>query len=98
MLESDYEASVALLNQPLIQTHHYAVILRKIHQFLQFEWEVSISHTYTEANRVADGLANLSHSFNPDTYLFHDPPPNLVYVSSLNLLLIRKKKKKKVIN
>ncbi|KAG4958766.1 hypothetical protein JHK87_035399 [Glycine soja] len=27
-----------------------------------------------------DDLANLGHSFNPGTYLFHDSPPNLVYL------------------
>jgi hypothetical protein len=41
---------------------------------LQLDWEVEVTHTYREANKCADKMANVGCSLEYETTLFEDCP------------------------
>ncbi|KAL5174160.1 putative ribonuclease H protein [Glycine soja] len=53
-IETDSAMSLDLISKPLLATHHYAPLLRRIQQFQQKQWHLRITHTYREGNCVAD--------------------------------------------
>lgn len=49
-------------------------LLQNIKELLQLDWEVNVSHVFREANRVADGLANLGCICNGLRIFLEGPP------------------------
>jgi hypothetical protein len=52
----------------------YWNIMRKIHNLLNLNWEVQLTHIYREANRCADILANMGSKLEVDMMIYHEPP------------------------
>lgn len=76
ILESDSQVAVKLVNEGVPTTHPYYFIVHRISLLLQRHWVVRILHTWREANRVADVLANLSHGVQLGSHIWVDPPPS----------------------
>jgi ribonuclease HI len=49
-------------------------LIRSISELLRDDWEVSITHSYREANNLADALANYSFSKKDKFCIFQDCP------------------------
>ncbi|GAU15206.1 hypothetical protein TSUD_09440 [Trifolium subterraneum] len=64
-------------------------IIRRIKQLLAFNWNVRINHTYWEANRCADVLANMRCIAQHSLHVFDIPPPKVVSVLDNDLRVKR---------
>ena len=61
-VEVDSKMVVGFLTTGIEDTHPLSFLVRLCHGFLTRDWLVRIVHVYREANRLADGLANLAFS------------------------------------
>ena len=61
-LEVDSQVVVEFLTIGIGDTHSLSFLVRMCHGLLKKDWLVHIVHVYREANRLADGLANLAFS------------------------------------
>jgi ribonuclease HI len=52
-------------------------LVQRIRQMLELNWEINISHSHREANRCADGLAELAFTL-LDDFQFHDVCPEFI--------------------
>ncbi|KAJ1389959.1 Ribonuclease H domain [Sesbania bispinosa] len=77
-LESDSLTAVRLIDKGITHDHPYAHILKQISSWRQRPWCVVISHTFRERNRIADCLANMSHSRNLGLHMLSDPLESVV--------------------
>ncbi|MCI40070.1 putative non-LTR retroelement reverse transcriptase, partial [Trifolium medium] len=69
-LHIDSEAVVRVLQKGSSKSINGASLLKRIWQLLEMEWVVEIAHTYREANKCADALANLGCSLGYDVEFF----------------------------
>ncbi|CAA7018667.1 unnamed protein product [Microthlaspi erraticum] len=76
-VEVDSELVVGILKQGIAASHPLSFLARMCHGFLLKDWEVRISHVFREANRVADGLANLAFTLSLGFHLFDVVPSSL---------------------
>lgn len=54
-------------------------LVRRLRQLLALDWTVTIQHVYKEANRVADGLANMGcNLMENNPYVLFETPPDSV--------------------
>lgn len=68
---------VGFLKRGINNSHPLSFLVRSCHGFLSKNWSVHITHTFREANRLADGLANLAFSLRFGFHLFDIVPPSL---------------------
>ncbi|KAJ1403339.1 Ribonuclease H domain [Sesbania bispinosa] len=66
-VESDSLTAINLILKDLNLCHPYA-------NWKQKAWQVVLSHSFREGNRVADCLANSAHNLDLGLHLFHNPP------------------------
>ncbi|MCH81760.1 ethylene responsive transcription factor 1b, partial [Trifolium medium] len=52
-------------------------LVLNIRQLLEWEWEVKIAHTYREANKCADALANVGCQLGRELIFYEDCPPHM---------------------
>ncbi|CAN0897275.1 Putative ribonuclease H protein At1g65750 [Linum grandiflorum] len=62
-VQSDSAAAIAILSNSASLDHQHAILVMQYQEFGKRQWEVTLTHIYREANRAADYLANLGHSF-----------------------------------
>ena len=74
VIESDSAVAVNLIIDGCPVLHPYDSLVLQIREWRQKNWEVIILHIYREANRVADCLANLAHSFLVGVHVLDVPP------------------------
>ena len=72
--EVDSKEVVEFLTIGIGDTHPLSFLVRMCHGFLNKDWEVHIVHVYREANRLADGLANLAFSLPFGFHRFDEVP------------------------
>ncbi|KAL5131979.1 putative ribonuclease H protein [Glycine soja] len=80
-IETDSAMSLDLISKPLLVTHHYTPLLRKVQQFQQLR----ITQTYREGNCVADWLARLRHTLPMGFHLLDQPPKFIIYCGQVFL-------------
>jgi 3-mercaptopyruvate sulfurtransferase SseA len=76
-LNIDSVAVVQVLTVRRTSSHTGNALAKRIWKLLDMDWTIEISHTYREANKCADAMANLGCSLDYDI-VFYD-------VSRLNL-------------
>ncbi|KAK2381929.1 Polynucleotidyl transferase, ribonuclease H superfamily protein [Trifolium repens] len=52
-------------------------LLKSIRRLLELEWVVNFNHSYREANRCADALANLGCSLDNEIIFFNECPSHI---------------------
>lgn len=52
ILELDSSSAICLIQNTTNGHHPFAILIRKIHQLINQNWEVQIHHVFREANRV----------------------------------------------
>ena len=62
LLEMDSTSAISLITDKVNPLHPFALVIKRVHDLIQRSWNVRIKHIFREANRAADGLANLGHS------------------------------------
>ncbi|CAI0457296.1 unnamed protein product [Linum tenue] len=78
-LNLDSSSAVALIKNRKDTNHIYGLLVKHIDSILDREWDVRISHVYTESNCAADFFANRGHLFPFGTHLLDECDPNLLY-------------------
>jgi ribonuclease HI len=74
-MELDSAAVVQVLKDRRVSSYSASALVKQIWQLLDLDWNVTISHTYREANKCADALANLGCSLSYDL-IFYDTCPD----------------------
>ncbi|KAF7814701.1 reverse transcriptase [Senna tora] len=74
IIETDSQTARMLISQQVEDTHPSANLVCRIHGFIAREWEVVITHTYIEANFVADKLAFIGHQEARGLSVLYQPP------------------------
>lgn len=77
-LEVDSKMVVEFLTTGIGDAHSLSFLVRLCHGFLIRDWLVHIVHVYKEANRLADGLANLAFSLPLGFHSFDVAPMDVV--------------------
>ncbi|CAA7038516.1 unnamed protein product [Microthlaspi erraticum] len=77
IVEVDSEIVVKILHSGISDVHPLSFLARLCYGFFTRDWLVRIMHTYREANRVADGLANHAFSLSSGFHLFTSPPAHI---------------------
>ena len=101
-----------LVARPSVMSNEYAPLIQTIKDYLNLEWQVSISHIYREANFAADYMVNLTFSIPLAFIVYPTPPlilgpfyfmthmgsliPALLLFSSFRALVYQKKKNSKL--
>lgn len=80
LLERDSTISVQFTTKGLPPSHPYGPIVSHIARLLQQDWMVHISHTYREANGVADWLAGNTHLHPRGLHVFDSPPTGCYWI------------------
>ena len=57
--------------------HPYGIVVARIHDLLNCDWQVRICHIFRKANRSVDYLAIVGHSLNIGTIFYLFVPPCL---------------------
>ncbi|CAA7053003.1 unnamed protein product [Microthlaspi erraticum] len=79
-VEVDSALVVGFVKTGICDTHPLSFLVHLCHGFLSKDWEVRITHTYREANNLADGLANYAFSLPLGLHSFDSVPPGLVAI------------------
>ncbi|KAL0900758.1 hypothetical protein Bca101_084719 [Brassica carinata] len=77
-LELEVDSKMVFLTTWIGDAHPLSFLVRLCHGFLKRDWLVRIVHVYGEANRLADGLANLTFSFQFGFHRLDDAPLDVV--------------------
>jgi ribonuclease HI len=82
-LNIDSEAVVRVIKNGTSNSAMGSSLLKHIKNLLAMDWIVEISHTYREANKCADVLANIGCSLSYDVVFYDSCPDNIsdIYVS-----------------
>ncbi|CAN1353706.1 Putative ribonuclease H protein At1g65750, partial [Linum perenne] len=72
-IQSDSKTRISILEKKERPAHQHATLVIEFQELMSRDWEVPLSHVYREVNRVADYLANLSHSFGLGVHFFMYP-------------------------
>jgi hypothetical protein len=73
-LHIDSIAVVQVVKERRVNSSMGNALARQIWKLLDLDWTVEISHTYREANKCVDALANLGCSLDYDLVFFNDCP------------------------
>ena len=73
-VETDSLCITQLLAKPLVTSNEYAPLIQAIKDYLNLDWQVSLSHIYREANFAADYMANLAFSIPLGLIVYPTPP------------------------
>ena len=73
-VETDSLCITQLLAKPLVMPNEYAPLIQAIKDYLNLDWQVSLSHIYREANFAADYMANLDFSIPLGLIVYPTPP------------------------
>ncbi|CAN1264564.1 Putative ribonuclease H protein At1g65750 [Linum perenne] len=79
MVQVDSRAAVNLISKAGNPCHQHAGEVTLIHQLLNREWEVMISHIYREGNQAADYLADIGHGLPTGTHSINVMDSTLCY-------------------
>lgn len=74
---SDSVIDVELVSKGGGELHHYASLIRSIHELLELEWEVEPVHTFREGNNCADFMAQLGVDLAERHWRFDASPAGL---------------------
>ncbi|CAA7047247.1 unnamed protein product [Microthlaspi erraticum] len=74
IIEVDSEIVVKILHSGINDSHPLSFLARLCYDFFSRDWIVRIMHTYREANRVADELADYAFSLSLGFHLFTSSP------------------------
>jgi len=77
-LESDSAIAVSLVNKGCSSTHPCFSIVFLINRLMMKDWQVIVSHIYSQANQVADRLVDYALSIPTSTYYLDHPLPDCV--------------------
>ncbi|CAI0381780.1 unnamed protein product [Linum tenue] len=55
----------------------YYILYHQFQELMKKQWEVRISLSYRECNKVGDYLANIGHSFRIGFHIIEPPDPGL---------------------
>jgi hypothetical protein len=69
-LNIDSEAVVRVVNNGTSSSVMSYFLLKRIRTLLAMDWTVEVTHMYCEANKCADGMANLGCSLSYDVMYF----------------------------
>ncbi|GAU12910.1 hypothetical protein TSUD_73970 [Trifolium subterraneum] len=84
-LHIDSISVVRALNNSSSASSHGGTLLKQIWKLLEMDWIVEISHTYREANKCADALANLGCYLAYNTVFYDACPTQIRDIFSLIL-------------
>ncbi|KAL9438044.1 hypothetical protein AB3S75_023834 [Citrus x aurantiifolia] len=73
-VETDSLCITQLLAKPLVTSNEYAPLIQAIKDYLNLDWQVSLSHIYREANFAADYMANFAFSIPLGLIVYPTPP------------------------
>ncbi|KAH9757474.1 reverse transcriptase domain-containing protein [Citrus sinensis] len=73
-VETDSLCVTQLAARPSVTPNEYAPLIQAIKDYLNLDWQVSLSHIYREANFAADYMANLAFSI-PLGFMVYPTPP-----------------------
>ncbi|KAF7825260.1 ribonuclease H [Senna tora] len=73
-LEADSLMALKLIKEGVINTHTLSPLILEIRSMLTRHWQVKLSHTFKEGNRLADAIANFAHSLSFDICILEHPP------------------------
>jgi 3-mercaptopyruvate sulfurtransferase SseA len=76
-LNIDSVAVVQVLTVRRTSSHTGNALAKRIWKLLDMDWTIEISHTYREANKCADAMANLGCSLDYDI-VFYDMCPDSI--------------------
>ncbi|PNY05004.1 ethylene responsive transcription factor 1b [Trifolium pratense] len=76
-LNIDSVAVVQVIKSARIQSSQGSALARQIWRMMAMNWEVEVHHTYREANRCADALANMGCNLGYDITIFNSCPIQL---------------------
>ncbi|PNY12420.1 ribonuclease H [Trifolium pratense] len=76
-LNIDSEAVVKVVKARQLGSSSGAALVKQIWRMLDMNWKVEISHTYREANKCADALANLGSTLDKELIFFDDCPSHI---------------------
>ncbi|RXI03537.1 hypothetical protein DVH24_004189 [Malus domestica] len=74
-VELDSAVAVTLIMDFNSFMHPLAHLITICRELLRRDCICLVSHVYREKNRVADGMADLSHKFDIGLHVFYEPPP-----------------------
>ncbi|KAJ1415896.1 Small GTPase superfamily [Sesbania bispinosa] len=77
-IETDSSVAVKLLQDGFPPTHPCKALLSAILNLMEDHWQVIITHTYREANIVADWLANSTYNYPHGTHILEHPPRGIL--------------------
>ncbi|KAK2365828.1 heat shock 70 kDa protein [Trifolium repens] len=76
-LNIDSEAVVHVVNNGISSSVMGYSLLQRIRNLLSMDWTVEMKHTYREANKCADGMANLGCTLRYDVIYFNSCPAQI---------------------
>jgi hypothetical protein len=85
-LHIDSEAVVRVLKNRSTMSSAGISLLKQIWKLLEMDWVVETSHTYREANKCADALANYGCSLDYEVVFFDVCPPQVQDMYQYDLL------------
>ncbi|KAF7815065.1 putative non-LTR retroelement reverse transcriptase [Senna tora] len=65
---------VELIKEGVINTHPLSPLILEIRSMLARHWQVKLSRTFREGNRLANAIANFAHSLSFDICILEHPP------------------------
>ncbi|KAJ1379925.1 Ribonuclease H domain [Sesbania bispinosa] len=77
-LETDSTIAVKLIRDGYPPTHPCKPLLAAIINLMEGSWEVILTHSYREANTVADSLANSAFNYPYGTHILDSPPREIL--------------------
>ncbi|EEF45615.1 hypothetical protein RCOM_1724280 [Ricinus communis] len=78
LMEVDNQLVVDVLSEKVAPSRQYLSLHSEIVKMLGWNWIVRINHSFREANRCADCLANTGHSFALGYHVLQAPPDQVV--------------------
>jgi ribonuclease HI len=76
-LNIDSEAVVQVIKARRVCSSSSNALIKQIRRLLDMDWLVEIAHTYREANKCADALANIGCSLDYDIMFFDSCPSRI---------------------
>ncbi|KAH9672602.1 putative ribonuclease H protein [Citrus sinensis] len=73
-VETDSLCVTQLVARPSVTSNEYAPLIQAIKDYLNLDWQVSLSHIYREANFAVDYMANLAFSLPLGLIVYPTPP------------------------
>ncbi|KAJ1397730.1 Ribonuclease H domain [Sesbania bispinosa] len=77
-VETDSAIAVKLIRDGYPPTHPCKPLLAAIINLMEGSWEVILTHTYKEANTVADSLANSAFNYHYGIHILDNPPREIL--------------------